>query len=259
MSTTITSTTDNPLNQPAPASFVERIHTFARDLAYGAVNGLWLEAFIVYVDRFGVTWRSGAYMVHDDNQEHPFYQLIVTKWGGNPPSASLLTAFGYYIELQQGDTYTEYILAPKAFELLDTPLAPPSVFISYKRSESSTFGLLIEARLKLLGNPNPFIDKNLVVGEAWHAQLEERVRDCRYFVILIGRTTLDSPHVLQEVAWAEKYGKTIISVWHNTAHINENTPDSLRTRHAITVKGESALDYEIAVNQLLNSLGYATY
>jgi hypothetical protein len=250
---------DNPLDHPAPTAFVDRVHAFARDLVYGVVNGLWQEVFIIYVDRWSITWRSGNYMVTDENTEHPFYQLIVTKWGGSPPSQNLLQAFGYYMKLGTGSNYEEFILTPKAFDLLDTPITPPSVFISYKRSESSTFGLLIEARLKLLGNPNPFIDKNLVAGEAWHAQLEERVRNCRYFVLLIGKTTLDSMHVKQEVEWARKYNKTIISIWHNGTTVSIDAPEDLRTRHAITVKGESALDYELAVNQLLNSMGYATY
>jgi hypothetical protein len=250
---------DNPLTLPAPTNFVDRVHAFARDLVYGVVNGLWNEVFIIYTDRWSVTWRSGNYMVTDEDQEHPFYQLIVNKWNGSPPSQNLLQAFGYYDKLQSGSNYEEFILTPKAFALLEAPIAPPSVFISYKRSESSTFGLLIEARLKLLGNPNPFIDKNLVAGEEWHAQLEERVRDSRYFVCLVGKTTLSSAHVRQEIEWAEKYSKTIISVWHNGAYIDTSTPPALSARHAITVKGDSALDYEIAVNQLLNSMGYATY
>lgn len=117
---------DNPLEQAVPAAFVDRVHAFARDLVYGAVNGLWSEVFIIYSDRWSITWRSGNYMVTDENPEHPFYHLIVTKWGGKPPSQMMLRAFGYYDKLQEGTNYEEFILTPKAFALLDQPLTPPA-------------------------------------------------------------------------------------------------------------------------------------
>lgn len=250
---------DNPLEQPAPNDFLERVHAFTRDLVYGAVRGLWFESFLIYSDVNGTIWRSGDFMAVGDDETHPFYKLIIEKWAGSPPAARLLVAFDYLHKVEEGTSYVQYILTQKAFALIAKPLTPPSVFISYKRSESSALGLLIEARLKLAGNPNPFIDKNLEVGKEWSDQLEERIRTSRYFVALIGPETLSSPHVMQEIIWAEKYGCTIISLWHNGATINDSTPPTISDRHAITVKGNSALDYEIAVNQLLNSLGYATY
>ena len=36
---------DNPLEQPAPDDPIERVHAFARDLAWGAVNGKWGSSF----------------------------------------------------------------------------------------------------------------------------------------------------------------------------------------------------------------------
>lgn len=250
---------DSPLTLLPPTDYVERITAFARDLAYGVVHNLWKEEFLLYEEFNEQTWRSGAYMLDDTEPEHPLYQLIVHKWQGQPPAHRLLAAFGYFEFIDEGDTYRHYILTPKAFALLEQPATPPSVFISYRRSESSALGLLIEARLKLAGNPNPFIDKNLVVGETWNTQLEQRIREARYFVCLIGPQTLASPHVMQEITWAEQSGCTVISLWHSGATIDTSTPAVLSTRHAITVKGDSALDYELAVNQLLNSMGYATY
>ncbi|HEX2620319.1 MAG TPA: toll/interleukin-1 receptor domain-containing protein, partial [Phototrophicaceae bacterium] len=200
----------NPLELPIPENYLERIHTFARDLVYGAVNGLWYEFFLIYSDVQGTIWRSGDFMAVGDDEGHPFYQLIVKKWDNKPPTARLMVAFEYLTQVEQGNTYVQYMLTPKAFALMEKPAAPPSVFISYKRSESSALGLLIEARLKLAGNPNPFIDKNLVVGEAWGDQLKEHIQTARYFICLIGPETLASPHVKQELTWAEESGCMII-------------------------------------------------
>jgi hypothetical protein len=64
--------------------------------------------------------------------------------------------------------------------------------------------------------------------------------------------------VLKEIQWAENAGCRIISIWHGCS-IDATAPEVLRTHHAIQVTGESALEYETAVNQLLNALGYRTY
>ena len=118
--------------------------------------------------------------------------------------------------------------------------------------------LLIEARLRMAGNPNPFVDKSLVAGQEWNKELEARVKSARYFIMLIGVETLDSSYVRDELTWAEQSHCTIISVWHGCKP-GDTTPKSLSTRHAILVESESALGYETAINQLLNGLGYATY
>lgn len=41
--------------------------------------------------------------------------------------------------------------------------------------------------------------------------------------------------------------------------MNSSAPEILQKRHAITVTPETALEYENAINQLLNAMGYSTY
>lgn len=240
---------ENPFEQGVPADVLQRVHAFARDLAYGVTLGLWHSQ---------IHWQK---LLNPEISHHSriFAQYLRPKWGGDFPSEYLMLSFGYFQEHGSEGGHSRYLLTEKAFRLLERPAGPPSVFISYRRSESSTFGLLIEARLKLVGNPNPFIDKNLVPGEEWNAQLRQKIEACRYFVCLIGRTTLESPHVMQELEWAAAGDRTIISIWHNGQRMSDATLPQLRDRHAIVVTEETALGYELAVNQLLNSLGYSTY
>jgi hypothetical protein len=240
---------DNPFEAPVPQNVIERVHAFARDLAYGVTLGLWHTQ---------IHWRK---LLNPDISMHSkvFADYLRPKWGTDFPSEYLMLSFGYFEDHDREAGYSIYLLTQKAFELLEKPSAPPSVFISYRRQDSSAFALLVEARLRLAGNPNPFVDKNLIPGEEWNDQLKRQIQSCRYFIALIGPTTLQSPHVLQEINWAAESASTIISVWHKGAAMDDAVPQVLQSRHAITIMQENALGYETAINQLLNAMGYATY
>lgn len=240
---------ENTFGKRAPTDILARVHEFARDLAYGATLGLWHTQ---------IHWRK---LVNPDISQHSkvFAAQLGPKWGTEIPSEYLLLSFGYLREYGSESGHSIYLLTDKAFQLLEKPSSPPNVFISYRRQDSSALALLVEARLRLAGNPNPFVDKNLVPGEEWNAQIKQQIQGSRYFICLIGKTTLESPHVLREIDWATESDSTIISVWHNGVRMNRGVPDVLQKRHAITVSEENALGYETVVNQLLNAMGYATY
>lgn len=244
---------ENPLILPPPDDKVERVPAFARDLAYGAMQEMWPNMFSGYA----ISAKGLELRIRDDAA---LRELLSGKWQDDAPSHLLLATYGYFQEYERAERgRIDYLLTQKAFDLLSKPAAPPSVFISYSRSHSSAFGLLIEARLKLAGNPNPFIDKNLTPGDEWNQQLEKQIAGVRYLICLVAAQTLASPHVRQELAWAQQYGCTVISICHSGGMIDANAPDILQSRHAIFVRGETALDYETAINQVLNALGYATY
>ncbi len=244
---------ENPLEIAPPEDKLERVSAFARDLAYGAIQELWPNMFSGYqLNAKGLELRI--------QRDEALRNLLSEKWQDDAPSHLLLATYGYFQEHQRADRgRIDYTLTQKAFDLLAQPATPPSVFISYSRSHSSALGLLIEARLRLAGNPNPFIDKNLTPGEEWNSQLEQQIAAARYFICLIGPETIRSPYVRQELEWAEQYGCKVISVCHSGGVIDSNAPQILQHRHAIFVRGETALDYETAINQVLNALGYATY
>jgi hypothetical protein len=255
---------DNPLQRQAPHDARILVHEFARDLAYGVVEEYWKANFSVYISQGSQEiWQ--VYSPQSDKKyvtDNYFNKLIEDKWKNTPPSIYLLYVQRYLYKFGQYETLTD-----KAFTLLDKPHSPISIFISYSRRHSSALALLIEARLKIVGIPNPFVDKNLLAGDEWHGRLEKIISECNYFVILIGEQydeggnrikTLDSEMVKQEIEWAEKYNKTIISIWHN-CRIPRDVASSLTRFNAIQVEGESAEAYENAVNKLLNTMQYATY
>jgi hypothetical protein len=247
---------ENPHELPAPEDPIEQVHAFARDLAYGVTQGWWTTQFSLKGEEHGELW---LYYGEQTGQIYfAWSNLVTVKWQNFVPPYSLLLSFGYIQTLENTPTPSRVFLTRAALDLLKTPSAPPSVFISYKRDQSSAFALLVEARLRLVGNPNPFVDKNIVAGDGWHGRLKDTIQQSKYFVCLIGKDTLQSEWVQKEIAWAAAAGCTLISIWHGCA-MDETCPAALRERHAITVTGESAREYETAISELLNALGYATY
>ncbi len=237
---------NSPLAQPLPLDPTRRIERYARDLAWGALNGLWDAAPISLPP-------PGFNRALDPN----FRAYLKQVWENQSPRTDLMVALGYMTISVRVDGSTDYLLTPAAFALLREPAEPPRVFISYRRRESSAFGLLVIARLKLVGVSNPFIDFQLEPGVEWSRQLENIVRGCRYFVMLIAPSTLASGHVQQELAWAlDSPECTIIPVTHNGFQRDESFPAELSVRQIIEVHRESAEDYELAIIKLLNLLGY---
>lgn len=248
----------DPRKLPVPtnATMSQKAEILARDLAYGAEAGDWPNSFNVHNENVYVAANN-----YDDEVRRRVEEYHKLKWTYNAPPVTLLQSFNFLAV----DFNNTYLLTEKAYSLLKQPYTPPSVFISYRRSESSAFALVVEARLKAAGNPNPFIDKNLTGGEKWHARLEKQVIECQYFICLIGPTTLDSPYVQNEIKWADKAGCLIIAVCHNgqTLDAAGAVMPLIGAGHGYEIKGDpkkaSAHDYEAAANFILNACGYATY
>jgi len=137
-----------------------------------------------------------------------------------------------------------------------------NVFISYKRSESSAFALLLRDRLKAAGL-EPFVDMQLRPGSDWQQELKATVEKTDYFIVLIGKNTLDSQVTIQEIQWAIACNVTIIPIWHNGfhyvseqySHIPEQVDQVLAHTHTIRVIEENPLIYDTALRELLNRFG----
>jgi hypothetical protein len=166
-------------------------------------------------------------------------------------------AQGYLTRLPRGEGFE---ITKAAFDLVEE-VEPSKIFISYKRSDSSAFALLVLARLKQYGL-DPFLDMTIQPGEDWHAQLKENIQKRDYFVLLLGKQTLKSDVVLKEISWALEAQATIIPVWHNGFRyraerwgLSLQLDDILRNTHSIQVKEESASGYNTGLVELLNRLG----
>jgi hypothetical protein len=132
------------------------------------------------------------------------------------------------------------------------------VFISYRRTESSAFALLIHDRLKEVG-VDVFLDmESLMYGENWRTALENSIRERDYFILLIGRTTLISQVVIQEITWAYEHQLRVIPIWHNnfryTPKPEHNVPPILKSllsdTHTLVVEQENPSQYDYIMQRL---------
>lgn len=247
---------DNPLSLPKPESEIEQIHHLARDLAYGAVKKRWSAQILVSAMSDGrIVWQSEA-----ADQFNPIFEVYLrNKWQNKQPDEFLMMSFGYFSILEQKPSMTRYMLTDKAFSLLEQPTSEASIFISYRRKHSTAFALLLEARLRLVGNQNVFVDKLLEIGGEWQKELEKRIANCNYFIVLVSEDTFESDWVLKEVELAAEHGATIIPVWDPSGKRDHRTPQTINDRQEIRIELETAEAYETAINKLLHRLGYKTY
>ncbi len=256
---------ENPLEQPAPQDPLQRVHAFARDFAYGVSQDMWGTAVNILPVSGGEEWSMQMDKVG-------FMRTIREKWEDKIPRMDTLVSFGYATlrkELQYGQAI--YIFTEKAFGLLEKPMGIVSAFVSYRRSDSSPLALLIEARLKLVDREiDVFVDKDIPVGAGWEKTLQQKVANARYFICLLGITTLQSKHVCDEILWAMKGNATIISLLHPgvafeslaaLSGLDSRAPGiigHLQTLQSISIKFENAEEYDTSIRKLLNSMGYST-
>jgi len=230
-----------------PKSDVEWVRRLAHEMAMGVHRGLWPLFFQM--------WRQPDETVIFDENLKAFGSR---RWK--------IDNWRQPVERLHG---TEYIVAGHdhftvtraAFDLLQEA-APYDIFISYRRKDSSALALLVNHRLQQF-NLSPFVDMALQPGGYWHADLEERIKDCDYFIILLGKETLSSLMTIKEIQWALQYEKTIIPLWHSGFDLNDQTwadidravKDAIQQTNAIIVQDESASGYNSAIVELLNRFG----
>lgn len=228
---------------PIPSGDVARVKLLAKELALGVHKGFW-DDFLTVNPRFGPTHANLKDFWGKRWQEHNFEHLVE------------LLQFHGYVEVTDA-----FRLSGSTVELLEET-EPFNVFISYRRLDSSAMALLVLARLKE-HSLVPFVDMALEAGGNWHADLEERIKGCDYFIILLGEDTLSSEMTVKEIAWAIDAERTIIPVWHSGFESKDekwqdSPPDvmsAIQQTNAIIVHDESASGYNTAIVELLNRFG----
>lgn len=230
--------------RPLPRNPMARVHTYVKELAEGSILQFWPVRLIAIEDGF-----------RDTDVE----KYLDRRLNDGMLSVTLVESMGYIHHISNSAVYQ---LTQKAFALLDEA-EPANIFISYKRSESSAFALLVLARLKD-GGLEPFIDMAIEPGEQWHAHLEERIRSSDYFIVLLGPETLNSEITRREIEWALDAGLYILPVWHNgfvyesdkwRGVVSPEVDAALNGTHTIRVLEESASAYNTAIVELLNRFG----
>jgi hypothetical protein len=242
-----------------PVNPMSRVKALARELAEGAVASLWPATF------------NASYVVYEAKRDMepyalPMYQYIEARWG----TLELGDAWfdGWYFDMLKHNDYLRspennwiYTITKNSFDLIEEA-DPATIFISYKRKESSEFALLIEDRLKA-ASLSPFLDKQLQAGDDWHAQLEERIKNSDYFLLVLGKETLKSEVTVREIGWALKHKVTLIPIWHHEfqfvaaawPELPSEVSQALANTHTIRVIEENPLTYDTALRELLNRFG----
>lgn len=233
---------DTVCQRPLPQNPMARIRTFAKELAEGAAAGIW-----------GV--RIDLSMGRPTN--NVLNKYFIKRWNSiDFPAFTLLERNDYLVS--RGNIF---FITKAAFDLLGE-VEPSTIFISYRRSESSAFALLVLKYLKEAGL-EPFLDMSLVPGEDWHAGLKERIQSRDYFILLLGKTTLQSAYVIKEIEWALEQDLDIIPIWQpgfafepdDWPNLSAVIKDKLSNTHRIQVQDENPLEYDKAMTELLNKFG----
>jgi hypothetical protein len=190
---------------PNPTLHPKRL---AHDLAWGVFHKNWPDEFFLEDDHknnFEFVRQTGDSL---GQNHYSLIEYLDKVWGEKLFNPSMLIEQGY---LKKGKaingtykgTIWVYYLTGKAQALPAEQVKQRSIFISYRRAESSALALLIVARLKEHGLAS-FLDvhpdnEGLNAGDNWHAELESHVASNDNFIVLIGPKTLESKYVRQEI------------------------------------------------------------
>lgn len=234
-------------NRPLSNSSMTRIRVLAKELAEGAIEEVWGASI--------PTFRGGI-------NDPAVLTYLTQRWGDSPPNLDLLIHNGYLLfdAKRQDSSQAMLHITKAAFDLLEE-VEPSSIFISYRREDSSAFALLILSRLKAEGL-DAFLDLAIQPGVNWRTHIQDEIVARDHLILLLGKQTLRSDIVLEEVDWALQSGSNIIPIWHNhyayqpdEFHLPREIDDALRNTHTIRVLEESALGYNNAIIELLNRFG----
>jgi hypothetical protein len=238
-----------------PVAPMARVRVFTRELAEGASHGLWDTTFDFRY--YAKTEEAALGMWFDQHStDERLDKYLTARWEGNYPNLQLLQTMGYIERRNDRMDMTRH-----AFKLLDEVMSA-NVFISYKRTESSAFALLINRELKGAGL-EPFIDMALIPGDNWEESLKKRIQESNYLIVLLGKETLRSQVTVQELGWALDANVTLIPIWHNGFVYKSGTWDTIPVRidkiltstHTIRVVEENPVAYQSAIIELLNRFG----
>ncbi|MDZ4766092.1 MAG: toll/interleukin-1 receptor domain-containing protein [Chloroflexota bacterium] len=231
-----------------PKAPMERVRILAREMAAGAAEGLWMVSLDHDAPNL-LALRSPSF------GSDSFNRYLERRWKNQPPGWDLLQTVGYVrVEWRVVE------ISALAFGLLDDD-APASAFISYRRRDSSALALLVLERLRANGI-DAYLDLSLRPGSLWRERIREEIQTRDTLVLLIGRETLASEMVQQEIIWALNADIVILPIWHNSFEYQSSARDLPATidhilthTHTIRVLEESAMAYHNALIELVSHFG----
>lgn len=123
---------------------------------------------------------------------------------------------------------------------------PPKVFFSYSR-EDSAFVFDLANRLRIEGIDLWLDQFDIPTGVAWDNAVEQALKSCPAFLVVLSPSSVASTHVMDEVAYALDRQKMVILVLANACEI----PFRLSRLQYV----DFTVDRERAIGKLLSVLG----
>jgi hypothetical protein len=125
------------------------------------------------------------------------------------------------------------------------------VFVCYAREDK---GFVLQLGENLKGQDVPvWLDQwNIPPGSDWDRSIDNAIRDCAKFIIVLSEEAVESSEVRGELRVALDEKKPIIPVLHRSCRV----PRQLRTIQYVDFSSRGP-DDEVALNQLLRTLGGA--
>ena len=268
METTLDTFLQRVLRRSLPNNSMARVRTLAKELAEGAAEGVWEQ--VIYCLLYGQQDAELQEYLDGRDLDRPLYlpessllrRYFVERWAAPIEfrELNLLEINGYVLEQGISTGEKQYNLTKAAFDLIEE-VEPATIFISYRRRDSSAFALLVLKSLKEAGL-NAFLDMTIQPGDDWNAYIRKQIESHDFFILLLGKESLNSEVVRDEIMWAVQSGATILPIWHGgfVYRTDEwNLPPEidhlLQNTHTIRVIEESALAYNNAIVELLNRFG----
>lgn len=240
------------MQREMPANPMARIRTLARELAEGTLHKLWdLSIYFASAEPDSYGHTETIYGKFDSLEVREYLER---RWKNDYPDWKFLHTNGYI-------SWNDGIRLEKAAYDLIEEAEPADVFVSYRRKDSSAFAMFVLTRLKMAGL-NAYLDMAILAGDDWRDRIKAEIEEREYFVLLLGRQTLSSDIVCDELTWAWERDKKIIPIWHNgyryikgKSKLKPEVDELLDKKNAIRVLEESGLGYNNAIVELLNRFG----
>ena len=128
------------------------------------------------------------------------------------------------------------------------PTNTPAVFVSYSRNDSD-FALQLAKDLRAAGVTVWIDQQSIAPGQHWDTAIEEALIECTHIVPVLSPSSVKSPNVRNEIAFAFDEQKSIIPVLYKDCAV----PLQLRRVQHIDFRTE----YARSLDLLLESLGIA--
>jgi len=125
------------------------------------------------------------------------------------------------------------------------------VFVCYTRKDEA-FVLKLATNLKNQGVPIWLDQWDILPAEDWDRSIDKALYRCKYFLIILSSTSVDSKEVRAELRTALDENKAIVPVLYQSCQI----PRQLRLIQYIDFTSRIPDDKE-AIGQILNALGIA--